>query len=59
MRYERVMRLGGLPIAAGLLALRSDATRLGEPLAYLNAGRKLAMTDIFRATLMCISRNSI
>src|SRR3954452_13540711 len=31
MRHERVMALGGLPIAAGLLALRSEATRPGEP----------------------------
>jgi hypothetical protein len=52
MPHNRVMALGGLPIAAGLLALRSDATRPGEPLAYLRAGRKLAMTDIFPATLM-------
>jgi hypothetical protein len=27
MPHDRVMALGGLPIAAGLLALRSDATR--------------------------------
>ena len=32
MPHDRVMALGGLPIAAGLLALRSDATRPGEPL---------------------------
>ena len=39
MPHDRVMALGGLPIAAGLLALRSDATRPGEPLAYLASER--------------------
>jgi hypothetical protein len=45
------MALGGLPIGGGL-PLRSRCNRPGEPLAYLRAGRKLAMTDIFPETLM-------
>jgi hypothetical protein len=44
------MALGGLPRRG--LPLRSRCNRPGEPLAYLRAGRKLAMTDIFPETLM-------
>ena len=52
MPHERVMALGGLPIAAGLLALRSDATRPGEPPYPLARRRKLAMAGIFPGTLI-------
>jgi len=39
MPHERVMALGGLPIAAGLLALRSDA-KTGEPPPTFGAKEK-------------------
>jgi hypothetical protein len=48
---QRVIALGGLPIGGGF-PLRSRCNRPGEPLAYLRAGRKLAMRDIFPGTLM-------
>jgi hypothetical protein len=50
--HERVMALGGLPMGGALKPSALDATRPGEPLAYSRVGRKLAMTDIFPATLM-------
>ena len=46
------MALGGVPMGGAFKPSALDATRPGEPLAYLRAGRKLAMTDIFPATLM-------
>ena len=44
------MALGGLPIAAGLLALRFDAT--GPVSRLLGTKEEAGMTDVVPATLM-------